>query len=189
MKKFSPRKSSRFNTRDLVDAALFASLTVVLGLIIIPVYPVPVTGQSMGPMLAGSILGGRLGAFSLLGFDLLVAAGVPVLSGMRGGLGIILGPTGGYILSWPVAAYVIGKILEASERPKFSRYLIANTVGGVVVVYFIGASWLGFVQGVDFKTAFIEGALIFLPGDALKVFAASWIAMAVNRIYPKKGHR
>lgn len=189
MKQPSPRKSSGFKTRDLVDAALFAGITVILGLIMIPVYPVPVTGQSMGPMLAGSILGGSLGGLSLLVFDLLVAAGVPVLSGMRGGLGILLGPTGGYILSWPVAAYVIGKLLEKQDNPKFSRYLIANTLGGVVVIYLIGASWLGFMQGLDFKTAFVEGALIFLPGDVIKVFAASWIAMAVNRVYPRKNRR
>lgn len=186
----NPRKgSSSIKTRDLVDAAFFAGSTVILGLIIIPVYPVPVTGQSMGPMLAGSILGGRLGALSLVVFDLLAAAGVPVLSGMRGGIGILLGPTGGYILSWPVAALVIGKLLESQENRTFSRYLIANTIGGVIVVYLIGASWLGFMQGLDLKTALIEGALIFLLGDVIKVFAASWIAMAVNRVYPRKDHR
>ena len=172
-------------TRELVYAAFFAGLTAILGLVIIPVQPVPVTGQSMGPMLAGSILGGRLGALSLIAFDLLAAAGVPVLSGARGGLGIILGPTGGYILSWPIAAFVTGRLMEKSKKKSFGKYMLANTLGGVFVVYLIGASWLGFMQGLDLKTAFVEGALIFFPGDAVKVVAASWVASAFNRRVPK----
>lgn len=171
-------------TQELVYVSFFAGITAVLGLVMIPVYPVPVTGQSMGPMLAGSILGSRLGALSLIVFDLLAAVGVPVLSGMRGGLGIVLGPTGGYILSWPLAAFVVGKLLGKAENRTLFSYIVANTVGGVVVVYLIGASWLGFMQGLDFRTAFVEGALLFFPGDAVKVVVSSLIAQAVHNIYP-----
>jgi len=176
-------KKPAMKARELVYVSFFAGITAVLGLVMIPVYPVPVTGQSMGPMLAGSILGSRLGALSLLVFDLLAAVGVPVLSGMRGGLGIVLGPTGGYILSWPIAAFVIGKLLGNPENRTLTRYIVANIVGGVAVVYLIGASWLGFMQGLDLKTAFVEGALLFIPGDAVKVFAGSIIARAVNKVY------
>ncbi|NLO89378.1 MAG: biotin transporter BioY [Clostridia bacterium] len=171
------------NTRRLVYAALFAAVTAALGLLIIPLYPVPVTGQSMGPMLAGSILGSRTGALSLIVFDLLAAAGIPVLSGGRGGLGIILGPTGGYILSWPVAAYVIGKIVECRRNKNLLLYIIANIVGGIAVVYAVGVPWLAVQQGLDIKTAFIEGALIFLPGDMVKVIVASIAAQAVSRVF------
>lgn len=176
-------KKTPMKARELVYVSFFAGITAVLGLVMIPVSPVPVTGQSMGPMLAGSILGSRLGALSLIVFDLLAAAGVPVLSGMRGGLGIVLGPTGGYILSWPVAAFVVGKLLGNPENRTLTRYIVANTVGGVAVVYLIGASWLGFMQGLDLMTALVEGALLFLPGDAVKVFAASLIARALNKVY------
>lgn len=175
-------KKAPLTTRDLVYAAFFTCVTAVLGLVMLPMYPVPVTGQSMGPMLAGSVLGARLGAWSLIAFDFLAAAGVPVLSGMRGGLGIILGPTGGYILSWPVAAFVVGWLLGDKKQKTFARYLLANTVGGVFVVYLIGASWLGLMQGLDFKTAFVEGALVFFPGDLVKVVSASAAARALNRI-------
>ena len=102
-------------TREIVYAAFFVGVTVVLGFFIIPVYPVPVTGQSMGPMLAGSVLGGKMGALSMIVFDLLVAAGAPILSGGRGGLGILLGPTGGYIVSCPWRLY-LGKIVEKSKE-------------------------------------------------------------------------
>jgi biotin transport system substrate-specific component len=171
-------------TREIVYAAFFVGVTVVLGFFIIPVYPVPVTGQSMGPMLAGSVLGGKMGALSMIVFDLLVAAGAPILSVGRGGLGILLGPTGGYIVSWPLAAYISGKIVEKSRRKGLGVYIQANIIGGVVIVYLMGALWLAFIQGLDLKTAFVEGALIFLPGDAVKVFAASWVARAFSRIHP-----
>jgi len=171
------------STRKLVYAALFAAVTAALGLIMIPIHPVPVTGQSMGPMLAGSILGSRTGALSLIVFDLLAAAGVPVLSGGRGGLGIILGPTGGYILSWPIAAYVIGKIVECRQKRTIPLYIIANIVGGIAVVYAVGVLWLSVQQGLDIKTAFLEGALIFIPGDMVKVFAASIAAKSVSRVF------
>lgn len=178
------KRKFSLSTREIVYVAFFSAVTALLGWLIIPVQPVPVTGQSMGPMLAGSILGPKLGAFSLIVFDLLAAVGVPVLSGARGGLGIVLGPTGGYILSWPIAAYLIGRLVHNSNETTFAKYLIANTIGGVFVVYLIGATWLAIVQGLDYKTAFVEGALIFLPGDAVKVFAASWVARAFNRVYP-----
>jgi len=169
----------RLTTRDMVLAAFFAAVTAALGLIIIPIQPVPVTGQSMGPMLAGSVLGPHLGALSLLVFDLLAAAGAPVLSGARGGLGIILGPTGGYILSWPAAAFVTGIIVRRLKTESLWKYVLANFVGGVVVVYAMGVPWLAVVQGIKPAVALVEGALIFLPGDVLKVVTASIAAKAV----------
>lgn len=179
------KSKSKLGTKEMVYAAFFAGVTALLGLVLIPVSPVPVTGQSMGPMLAGSVLGAKLGALSLIVFDLLAAVGVPVLSGGRGGLGIILGPTGGYILSWPLAAYVTGKLLGKVKNPSMARYVSANTIGGVFVVYLIGASWLAFMQGLELKTAFVEGALIFLPGDAIKIFGASVIARAFRQVFPQ----
>ncbi|KUK11184.1 MAG: BioY protein [Clostridia bacterium 41_269] len=173
-------------TKDMVYAGLFAAVTAALGLLIIPIQPVPITGQSMGPMLAGSILGSRVGGLSLLIFDLLVAAGVPVLAGGRGGLGIILGPTGGYIISWPIAAYVIGKIVEQKREKSLLFYFIANVLGGIVIVYFIGVLWLSFQQGLDFKTALFEGALIFIPGDMVKAAAASITARSLSKVISVK---
>ncbi|HBT20338.1 MAG TPA: biotin transporter BioY [Peptococcaceae bacterium] len=170
----------------MVYAGLFAAVTAALGLLIIPIQPVPITGQSMGPMLAGSILGSRVGGLSLLIFDLLVAAGVPVLAGGRGGLGIILGPTGGYIISWPIAAYVIGKIVEQKREKSLLFYFIANVLGGIVIVYFIGVLWLSFQQGLDFKTALFEGALIFIPGDMVKAAAASITARSLSKVISVK---
>ncbi len=107
------------NTRDLVLIALFAAIIVVLGLIppiTLGFIPVPITAQSMGVMLAGCILGAKRGAFAFLLFILLVAIGLPVLSGGRGGLAVFAGPSGGFILGWVVAAFVTG-LIAAALRP------------------------------------------------------------------------
>ena len=97
--------------QDIAYIALFAALTGVLGLIPridLGFVPVPITAQSLGPMLAGSILGARRGALSQLLFLLLVAAGLPLITGGRGGLGFFATPSTGFVLAFPLAAAVAG---------------------------------------------------------------------------------
>ncbi len=98
-------------TRDLVLAALFAAIIVALGLvppIMLGFIPVPITAQSLGVMLAGVILGAKRGGFAVLLVLLLVAIGLPVLSGGRGGLATFASPTAGYLVGWFFAAVVTG---------------------------------------------------------------------------------
>ena len=98
-------------TRDLVLIALFAAITAVLGLfpaLTLPITGVPVTAQTLGVMLAGSILGARRGGLTLVVFLVLVAVGLPLLAGGRGGAAVLFGVTAGFLFSWPVAAFVIG---------------------------------------------------------------------------------
>lgn len=99
------------NLRDMMFVSLFTAIIGVMAFfppIAIPGIPVPITAQTLGVMLAGGLLGARRGGLSLLLFIALIAVGVPLLAGGRGGLGVLLGPGGGYILSWPIAAFVIG---------------------------------------------------------------------------------
>ena len=174
-------------TRDLAFIAMFAAFMVVLGLfppIAVPVIPVPITAQSLGVMLAGSIIGARRGGLAVLLFVLLVAIGLPVLAGGRGGLGILLGPTGGYIVGWPIGAFVVGLITERVWR----RYnvvwaALANIVGGVLVVYAVGIPWSAISSGVALLPATIAN-VSFLPGDLVKVVVASVVAVSVRRAYP-----
>jgi biotin transport system substrate-specific component len=174
-------------TRDLAFIALFAAIMVVLGffpLIEVPLLPVPITAQSLGVMLAGSILGARRGALALLLFLLLVVIGLPVLPGGRGGLGALLGPTGGYLVAYPVGAFVVGLITQRLwRRYGIGPALLANLVGGVLVVYAIGIPWLMVVSGLPLRTA-LAGSVAFVPGDLLKVVIASIAAVAVRRAYP-----
>ncbi len=173
-------------TRDLAYIALFAAITAVLGLVpAIQVGPVPITAQTLGVMLAGSILGARRGFLALLLFLVLVAVGLPVLPSGGGGLAVFAGPTAGYLISWPIAAGVIGAITERV----WSRYnlvwaAVANTVGGIVVVYALGVTVLALVLDLSFGAALASGALPFLIGDAIKVVIASVVAVQVRRAYP-----
>ncbi|MGD9678675.1 MAG: biotin transporter BioY [Vulcanibacillus sp.] len=173
-------------TKDMIYVALFAGIVAALG--IMPPIPlpfgVPITLQSFGVMLAGAILGARLGAYSLLIFVLLVAVGSPVLSGGRGGIGFLFGPTGGYILSWPLAAFIIGFLIERFWNSlSVTKVFIINIVGGILVVYAIGLSYFIFITDVDFTTALL-GNMLFIPGDLLKAYLAAWIAIKIKKSYP-----
>ncbi|WP_457586521.1 biotin transporter BioY [Ensifer canadensis] len=180
------------NTRDLVLISLFAAIVVVLGLIppiTLGFIPVPITAQSMGVMLAGCILGAKRGALAFLLFLLLVAIGLPVLSGGRGGLAVFAGPSGGFILGWVVATFVTGLIAQRfvregqAELGQFVGFFLASVVGGIVVLYAIGMPWVSAVTGTPFLTV-ATGSLAFLPGDLLKAAIATLAARAVFAGYP-----
>ena len=96
--------------RDLTHIALFAALVAILGLVpqITLVAGVPITAQSLGIMLCGTVLGAKRGALAVLLFLALVAAGLPLLSGGRGGIGVFAGPSVGYLVGFPIAAFVAG---------------------------------------------------------------------------------
>ena len=175
-------------TRDLAYVALFAALVAVLGLLPpVPVagFPVPITAQTLGVMLAGSVLGARRGALALLVFLAVVAVGAPVLSGGRGGLGVFVGPTAGYLYAWPLGAFVVGLVTElAWRRFNLAWAVLANVVGGVLVIYAVGIPFVAvYADEVTLAQSF-TGSLAFIPGDVAKAVAASVVAVAVRRAYP-----
>ncbi|MBD8162351.1 biotin transporter BioY [Erwinia persicina] len=175
------------STRDIVYIALFAAITAALGLFpafSLPVIAVPITAQTLGPMMAGAIAGARRGALAMVLFVVLVAVGLPLLAGGRGGLGIFFGPSGGFLLAWPLAALLIGYLYQ-----RFLRSLtvvkegLILALGGVVVIYSAGIPWIAVVAGLPLKQAAL-GSLGFLPGDMVKVGLAVLIVRAVRRAYP-----
>jgi biotin transport system substrate-specific component len=180
------REETTVKTRDLAYVALFAAVIAVLGTIpAIPVGPVPITAQTLGVMLAGAVLGARRGFLAVLLFLVLVAVGLPLLAGGRGGLAVFAGPTAGYLLGWPVAAFVIGRLTERSwDRYDVLRGTLINVVGGIVVIYAVGVPVLKAVTGLSWTAALTSGALPFLPGDLFKAFVAAAIADVVRRSYP-----
>jgi len=173
-------------TKDLAYIALFAAITAVLGLVpAVSVGPVPITAQTLGVMLAGSILGARRGFLSQLLFLVLVAIGLPILPGGGGGLAVFAGATAGYLFSWPVGAFVIGLLTERFwTRYNLAWGIVANVVGGIVVVYAIGVPVLVAVTGLPWRDALWLGAAVFIPGDLLKAVIAAAIAVQVRRSYP-----
>lgn len=179
-------------TKDIVLIALFCGILVALGLIPpinIGVIPVPITSQTLGVMLAGAILGPVRGAAASALFLLLVIVGLPVLAGGRGGLGVIPGPTGGYLIGWIAGAFVVGLLVKLlvtrTEAPLtlLAFYFLACVVGGIVVVYAIGIPWSAVATGIPLgKAAF--GALYFVVGDLIKAVITALVARGVRRVYP-----
>lgn len=186
----SPRE---LPARDLARVAVFAALIAVLGLpgqLPLLGNAVPVTLQTLGVMLAGSLLGARLGALSVVTFLALVAAGLPLLAGGRGGLGVFAGPSAGYLLGWVLGAFVIGWIVErGGRRYRPALGLLANVCGGMLVVYIVGIPVQAAVTGTSSLLATAYAAAVYLPGDAVKAVVATAVAAGVHRGYPRLPER
>ena len=172
-------------SQDLAYIALFAAITAVLGLVpAIAVGPVPITAQTLGVMLAGSVLGARRGFLSQLLFIVLVAIGLPLLAGGRGGLSVFAGPSAGYLLAWPLAALVIGLLTERLwRRYNLGWGILANVLGGIVLIYAIGVPVSAAVLDAPLG-ATLAGSAAFLPGDLVKAILAAAAAVQVRRSYP-----
>ncbi len=175
------------STKEMVYAALFAALVGVLGMIPpIPLgfIPVPVTAQTLGVMLAGCFLGRKTGSISMILFVILVAFGAPLLTGGRGGFSALGGPSAGYILSWPVAAFFIGYFTEKVwNNLKNWKVVIVNIIFGVVLVSLIGAPVMALITHTSIWTGLI-GTTVFLPGDCIKAVIAAIIAVQLHSISP-----
>ena len=166
--------------KRMVYAALMAALTAAGAYIAIPVGPVPIVLQNLFIMLAGLLLGGRWGLISVAVYLLAGAVGLPVFAGGTGGVGKFVGPTGGYLLGFAAAAYLIG-IISESGRGRVAIDVIAM-VAGTLIIYAFGVSWLKVVTGMSFSKALTVGMLPFLIGDAIKIAAAIPIARALRPI-------
>jgi biotin transport system substrate-specific component len=156
-------------------ASLFAAMTAVGAYISIPVGPVPITLQVLFVFLAGIMLGSKWGTISMLVYVLLGIVGLPVFAGGASGLGVVLGPTGGYIIGFIVAAFVIGTLAERKGTSSI-QLNAAFMLIGLVIIYAIGVTQLKFVAQLSFTQAIALGMLPFLIGDFLKIAIASYIA-------------
>lgn len=171
----------------MIYISLFAAMMAVLGLIpsiYVPLIPVPITAQTLGVMLAGSLLGAKRGTLSMLLFMIIVLAGAPLLSGGRGGLAVLVGPTAGYFISWPFATIVIGMLVQSLQaQTHLWKVLIIHSIGGIIVIYAFGTVFLSLMTQLPLLEAAV-GNVAFLPGDILKVILASVIAVRVLKVYP-----
>lgn len=186
------RAASTATARNLAQMAMFAGLIAVLGLPgAIPVLgmAVPITAQTLGVMLAGAILGPWRGAGAVLMFLTVVAMGLPLLAGGRGGLGVFFGPSAGYLAGHVAGAVVIGLIVHglrrtARTRPTWPRVLFGCLLGGIAAIYALGIPVQAVVTGLGLReTALLAAA--FLPGDLIKVLLATLVTMSLRRAYPQ----
>jgi biotin transport system substrate-specific component len=172
--------------RSVAQIALFTALIAALGLIpqLTLAFGVPITAQSLGVMLCGTVLGAKRGGFAALLFVGLVAVGLPLLAGGRGGLGLFASPTAGFLIGFPVAAFATGLVMERLRR--VSTVWAAGAAaffGGVIVLYAFGIAGLSIVLDRSLG----EAALLvtaFLPGDVIKAVLAALITAALVRARP-----
>ncbi len=157
--------------RAAIGVAFFILATMLGSYVRIPIAgsPVPITLQTFFVLLAGAVLGKRLGAVSQLGYIMLGAAGVPLL----------LGPTGGYIAGFVAAAYVVGYCTR-SPNPTMAR-LIASFTLGSVIIYIFGALWLVYSYTMSASNAISAGILPFIPGDIAKILLAAVIYSGISK--------
>jgi biotin transport system substrate-specific component len=179
--------SRRLAARDLALVAVFAALIAVLGLpgTFNPFgLAVPITAQTLGVMLAGLLLGPRRGALAVLVLLALVAAGLPLLAGGRGGLGVFAGPSAGFLAGWVAGAFVTGFVADVGPaRFPLVSFLVAALLGGVLVVYAVGVPVLAWRGHLPLGKALATTAA-FVPGDLLKAVVAAVVARGVERGYP-----
>ncbi|MBC7442101.1 MAG: biotin transporter BioY [Ramlibacter sp.] len=174
--------------RDLAQIAIFAALIAALGLpgaLTIGAVAVPITFQTLGVMLAGAVLGARKGFFAVALFLVLAAAGLPLLSGGRGGLvWFTTSPSAGYLYGWLLGVVVIGYLTgRLLPRYPFWAALGATVLGGVVVVYLVGVPVTALNLGLPVWVAALD-SVKFLPGDLLKAVVTVLVARQVHKAYP-----
>ncbi len=173
----------KITTREMILVSLFTALTAIGAFLSIPLGNVPISLQSMFTILAGLLLGPKLGAFSQLIYVLLGLSGVRIFAGFSGGPQSIFSATFGFLIAFIPAAFIVGKITY-SERPSLKRIFLA-TLAGTLVIYLFGVPYMYMILNnvlanpISFATALKSGCLIFLPGDLLKAIASSLIAVKV----------
>jgi biotin transport system substrate-specific component len=164
---------------NLARAALFAALTGAFAYVSFPnpVSPAPVTLQVLGVFLSGIFLGSLWGGVACGLYLLAGALGAPIFAGGTAGIGVLVGPTAGYLLSYPLAAAVIGGVVHGGRTPVdpgtvgLGR-LIGALVLGTGVIYAIGVAGMMIVQSLGPVEAFLVGAAVFIPAELLKIAAA-----------------
>ena len=176
------RKSS-LSVTDLCYIALFTALIAVLAQISIPLPGgVPLTLQTLAVPLAGIVLGPKRGTISTLLYVLLGAIGIPVFANFTGGLGIVLGVTGGFIISFPIMALFAGfASTKGVKNPALWMWLIL----GALVNYAVGTVWCMFAAGLDLAGALAACVIPFIPTAILKIILAGFLGMMLRNTMMK----
>lgn len=179
------------NTRDMALTSLFAALHAVSAQVAIPLGPVPIVMQIFFVLLAGMVLGRRLGPVSIAVWVLLGVFGLPVFAQGKAGAAVLIGPTGGYIFGYFLCTYIVGYVAEHCEL--IYKTISIGMIAGLTVIYGLGLA--GFMLSFHYvlhKALTLEEALNlavwpFLPLDLLKMIAAVYTGVHVRRALVKAG--
>ncbi|PYS24079.1 MAG: biotin transporter BioY [Acidobacteria bacterium] len=150
----------------------FSLLTALAAQIVIPIGPIPITGQTFAVLLTGALLGSRLGAMAMIAYLVEGASGLPFFSGGHGGLLHLMGPTGGYLIAFPAAAFITGAFAEHGWDRKFLTAAAAMAIGSLVIML-SGWMWFSLVMRTSPALTFFISFLKFIPGDIIKIALAA----------------
>ncbi len=159
-------------TRFVSLVFAFSLLVALSAQIVIPVGPVPITAQTFAVLLTGALLGSRMGAAAIIVYLAEGAVGLPFFSGGRGGLAHLLGPTGGYLVAFPAAAFITGAFAEHGWDKRFLTAAAAMAIGSVIIML-SGWAWFSLVTNTPLAVSFQTTVLTFIPGDIIKVLLAA----------------
>ena len=180
----------RWNGTDLGLIAVFAGL--VAGAALVPGlalngFGVPITFQTLAVMLTGLVLGPARGFAAVGLYTLLGLAGLPIFSQGRSGLGILAGPSAGYIIAFPIAAGVVGwlatVVIRRTTKARALWFFLAATATSIVIVHSLGIAGIALNSKATLEQAFLSD-LVFYPGDLIKNVLAAAIAVALHRAFP-----
>lgn len=167
------------NTRSLVYVAFCAALIAVLAQVMIPLPLVPITGQTLAIGLVVTLLGKKYGTQAVCVYVLLGAIGLPVFTAFSGGLGVLVGPTGGYIIGFIPTAWIMGLYFEKFGYT-YAHAITANIIG-MIMTLTVGAMWLKFFADLTWTAAFVSGVAPFLIAGVLKAIIAATIGLTLKR--------
>ncbi|MFO7850448.1 MAG: biotin transporter BioY [Spirochaetia bacterium] len=167
--------------RGTVAGAAFTALTAVGAYISIPIGPVPIVLQNFFVLLAGLLLGPKKALASITIYLLLGAVGLPVFAGGTGGIGHFFGPTGGYLAGFLPAALITGllsPVYRGEGKVSLVRCILALSAG-TAAIYLIGIPWLKIATNATWAQSFMIGLVPFIPGDIVKILAASFTGRSI----------
>lgn len=175
----------RLSIRRMVISAIFTALIAVCAQIQLPLPLIPINLALFAVHLTAALLGAKPAAWSLTVYLLLGSAGIPVFAGFSGGLGVLLGKTGGYLAGYLLAAVLVGW-LSRRWGSSFGRLCAAMFIG-TISCYTLGTAWLMFVARMSFPAGLAYGVLPFLPGDLCKILLAAFLVCRLKQPLAKIG--
>jgi biotin transporter BioY len=159
-------------TRSVSLVVAFSLLTALAAQIVIPIGPVPITGSTFAVLLTGALLGSRLGALAMIAYLIEGASGLPFFYGGHGGFAHLLGPTGGYLVAFPAAAYITGAFAENGWDKRFLTAVLAMAVGSLVILL-AGWAWFMVLMHTPPLAAFKVSVAPHIVGDIVKILLAA----------------
>lgn len=173
-------KSQKISTRDLVITGMFTAVICVMAQIAIPVQPIPFTLSLLAIFLTGALLPPRYAFLSVLVYLLLGAFGIPVFAGMKGGLQHLTGMTGGYLMAYPLMAFVTALAYKYIKKYKVLA-LSVGMITALLLCYLIGTAWFSYLTDKSFYTALTLCVFPFIPFDILKIVLAISFSIVIRK--------